>query len=261
MGSDVYPDKPEAVLVYHASFWTSMSNQLHRSNIRMYIGMCMHVCIETETYTVNNMHYILHSVSSVYISWYVCWWNSAENQNGSWGLVHLTLLLWWFVRTPKVLSSISNIQLLWAPMGSSIDGGCNFSSNFTTSWISQRIPCTANYRMQIFIAHTTFVHSRFRTIHWLAQWCKRWWRPCLDLRIIICITHSSPWELHFSTFSSISTESKSSSDLPELKTSSGTRPSSCLPLSRDLLRYQRVALEQPDSCSFAPCGVFWSDRG
>ena len=58
MGSDVYPDKPEAVLVYHASFWTSMSNQLHRSNIRMYIGMCMHVCIETETYIVNNMHYI-----------------------------------------------------------------------------------------------------------------------------------------------------------------------------------------------------------
>ncbi len=24
----------------------------------MYIGMCMHVCIETETYIVNNMHYI-----------------------------------------------------------------------------------------------------------------------------------------------------------------------------------------------------------
>ena len=50
MGSDVYPDKPEAVLVYHTSFWTSMSNQLHRSNIRMYVGMCIHACIETETY-------------------------------------------------------------------------------------------------------------------------------------------------------------------------------------------------------------------
>ena len=56
------------------------------------------------------MYYTLHAVPIVYCT----------HHNGSWGLVHLTLLHWWSVRTPKVLSSISNIQLLWAPMGSSI---------------------------------------------------------------------------------------------------------------------------------------------
>ena len=64
------------------------------------------------------------------------------------------------------------------------------------------------------IARATFAHPRFRTIHWLAQWCKRWWRPCLDLRIIQdCLSDCLMNLLHSTFFTLRATllqESKSS---------------------------------------------------
>lgn len=61
--------------------------------------------------------------------------------------------------------------------------------------------------------------------------------PGLTVWWIFCIADSSPCELHCY---------KNQSVCKDIQTS-GTRPSSCLPLSRDLPRYQRVALEHLNS--------------